>query len=131
MFSREPRASAAALARGSRLNENTMHYLIDGYNLLHHVGRLQAGRGNLEAARLDLLRLLQSRFADQPDEVTVVFDARKAPPGIKDQQDFHGIEVRFTRGEEADDLIEELIRTTAAPPQLTVISNDRRIKDAA
>jgi len=39
--------------------------------------------------------------------------------------------VRFTRCEEADDLIEQRIRETTAPPRLTIVSNDRRLKEAA
>src|SRR5262249_37811832 len=42
-----------------------------------------------------------------------------------------GIAVHFTRYEEADDLIEAIIRRVATPLQLTVVSNDRRIKEAA
>jgi predicted RNA-binding protein with PIN domain len=109
-----------------------MHYLIDGYNLLHHVGRLLGNRpANLELARLDLLRLLLERFGDEASSVTVVYDAQGAPPTVRDRQDHGGIDVRFTRFEEADDLIEALIRQAAAPEQLTVVSNDRRIKEAA
>ena len=56
-----------------------MHYLIDGYNLLHHVGRLQGNRSaNLQAARLDLLQLLLSHFGSEASSVTVVFDAQRA-----------------------------------------------------
>lgn len=110
-----------------------MHYLIDGYNLLHHVGRLQTGRAaNLEQARLDLLQLLLAHFGSAASSVTVVFDARRATgPVGKERQDHAGIEVCFTRLEEADDLIEETIRKAAAPEQLTVVSNDRRIKESA
>jgi hypothetical protein len=109
-----------------------MHYLIDGYNLLHHVGRLPAGRvANLEPARIDLLRLLQTRFKNEPGQVTVVFDAQGAPPRVPEQQQYLGIEVRFTLREEADDLIEAIIRRVAAPQQLTIVTNDRRIKEAA
>jgi predicted RNA-binding protein with PIN domain len=109
-----------------------MHYLIDGYNLLHQVGRLQGKRtANLEQARLDLLQLLVARFGSEAPPVTVVFDARRAVGSGRERQDHAGIEVRFTRLEEADDLIEELIRKAAAPEQLTVVSNDRRIKEAA
>lgn len=109
-----------------------MHYLIDGYNLLHHAGRLLAKRSaNLEAARLDLLRLLHGRFGKEPVKVTAVFDARHAPANVPQQEDYFGIEVRFTRFEEADDLIEAIIRKVATPAQLTIVSNDRRIKEAA
>lgn len=109
-----------------------MRYVIDGYNLLHHVGRLQAGRNaNLNEARLDLLRLLQLRYSGTPDQVTVVFDARGASGPVKAMEDYHGIEVRYTRSEEADDVIEAVIRGESAPQRLTVVSNDRRLKEAA
>jgi uncharacterized protein len=109
-----------------------MHYLIDGYNLLHHVGRLQAKRSaNLEAARVHLLQLLHSRFGKEAVQVTVVFDAQRAPADVPKQESYLGIAVHFTRYEEADDLIEAIIRKVSTPLQLTVVSNDRRIKDAA
>src|SRR2546423_14870289 len=105
----EERSPKAALA--NLQSRKYMHYLIDGYNLLHHAGRLLTKRGaNLEAARLDLLRLLHGRFGKEPVKVTTVFDARHAPPNVPAQEDYFGIEVRFTRFEEADDLIEAIIR---------------------
>jgi uncharacterized protein len=109
-----------------------MHYLIDGYNLLYQVGRLQAGRSaHLESARLELLRLLQSRLKEEDARVTVVFDAQGAPARVREEQEYHGIEVRYTRREEADDLIETMIRSAPSPQRLTVVSNDRRLKEAA
>src|SRR5262245_53466028 len=109
-----------------------MHYLIDGYNLLHHVGRLQSKvPANLELARADLLRLLADHFANRADQVTVVFDAQRAPPTAQDRDEYRGIQVRFTRYEEADDLIEALLRKAQVPQQVTVVSNDRRIREAA
>ena len=110
-----------------------MHYLIDGYNLLHHVGLLtgRAGPSGLEKARQALLGRLSGRLGEHAADVTVVFDARRAPPTASDRLDYQGIEVLFTRREEADDLIEELIRRAAVPKLLTVVSNDHRIRDAA
>ena len=109
-----------------------MHYLIDGYNLLHHAGRLLGNRAaNLEQARLDLLQLLLGRFGSETPTVTVVFDARRATRSGRERQDHAGIEVYFTRLEEADDLIETIIKQAAAPEQLTIVSNDHRIKEAA
>ena len=37
----------------------------------------------------------------------------------------------YTQRQEADDLIEEFIRHDSSPRQLTIVSNDRRLKDAA
>jgi uncharacterized protein len=110
-----------------------VHYLIDGYNLLHHVGLLtgRVGPSGLEKARRALLGHLSGRFGEQAADVTVVFDAQHAPPTAADTFDYQGIHVLFTRSEEADDVIEDLIRRASAPRLLTVVSNDKRIRDAA
>src|SRR5258707_1335531 len=104
-----------------------MHYLIDGYNLLHAMGALQGrvGPQGLEKARLRLLGLLRASYEDQASAITVVFDAAGAPPGSKEEQDFQGIQVRFAvHQKEADELIEDLIHHDSVPRQLTVVSDD-------
>lgn len=111
-----------------------MPYLIDGYNLLHAMGVLhgRAGPTGLEKARLRLLGLLGGAFADEPGQVTVVFDGAGARPGAKAEQDFRGVRVRFAlRPQQADDLIEFLIQHDSAPRHLTVVSDDHRIQQAA
>jgi hypothetical protein len=110
-----------------------MHYLIDGYNLLHQVGVLTGpvGPNGLEKARLALLGRLHGHYGDDAGRVTVVFDAAGAPPGVPNRSDYHGIRVHFTRSGEADDLIEDLIRRCSVPRLLTVVSNDHRLGDAA
>jgi predicted RNA-binding protein with PIN domain len=109
-----------------------MHYLIDGYNLLFCVGQLTPNRpANLEPVRTELLRMLQTRFPAGGDPVTVVFDARRAPPTVKERNEYHGIEVLVTRDEEADDLIERVIKQAASPKRLGVVSDDHRLIRAA
>ena len=111
-----------------------MNYLIDGYNLLHAlwaIGRKVGPRG-LRKARLALLGLLQQTFADEAANVTVVFDAAGAPPGLAGEEFHEKIHVRYAvHEEEADDLIEALIRRESAPQNLTVVSDDHRIQQAA
>jgi predicted RNA-binding protein with PIN domain len=112
-----------------------MLYLIDGYNLLYAMGVLLPKRTGplvLEYARRRLLSLLGERHGAEAGAVTVVFDARKAPPGAPAEMDYEGIHVAFAVDqEEADDLIEQLIRRARAPRQLTVVSDDHRIQHAA
>jgi uncharacterized protein len=111
-----------------------MGYLIDGYNLLHAMGvlRHRVGPQGLEKARQRLLGLLQGALGADASNATVVFDAAGAPAGAKDEQEYQGIHVRFAvRQEQADDLIEELIRHDSAPKQLTVVSDDHRLQQAA
>lgn len=111
-----------------------MPYLIDGYNLLYAMGVLhgRVGPGGLEKARRALLGLLHGTYGPQSSVITVVFDAAQAPRGAEEEEDYHGIRVRFAVHQEAaDDLIELLIRHDASPRQLTVVSDDHRLQQAA
>jgi predicted RNA-binding protein with PIN domain len=111
-----------------------MSYVIDGYNLLHAMGLLhgRVGPKGLEKARLGLLGLLRAVYGEESTAVTVVFDAAHAPPGVPEEVEYQGIHIRFAvQQEQADDLIEKLIRLDSAPRQLTVVSDDHRIQRAA
>src|SRR5260370_19480571 len=109
-----------------------MRYLIDGYNLLHATGHLagKVGPHGLEKARQALLGRLAA-LVKTGAAVTVVFDARGAPPAVEAEQTYQGVRVCYTLDRAADDLIEDLIRRDSAPRLLTVVSDDRRLKDAA
>jgi predicted RNA-binding protein with PIN domain len=110
-----------------------MPTLIDGYNLLHATGRLtaRAGKKALEGARRSLLLQVRAGHGPGARDVTVVFDARGAPEGAPDGGEFDGIQIRFAKGQTADDLIEDLIRAEPSPRLLVVVSDDHRVKRAA
>lgn len=112
-----------------------MSLLIDGYNLLNAVGIVgrKAGPGGLERSRLALLNFLaESLDPNQVARTTVVFDAAHAPPGLPRVVEHRGLTVRFAAGyEDADTLIEQMIRAESAPRQLTVVSSDHRLQKAA
>jgi predicted RNA-binding protein with PIN domain len=112
----------------------SMFYLIDGYNLLHAMGVLagKVGPDGLAKARLRLLGLLSGALGKDAPSVTIVFDAAGAPPGLLDDLEYQGIHIRFAvKFDQADDLIESLIRESSTPKQLAVVSDDRRIQSAA
>jgi predicted RNA-binding protein with PIN domain len=109
-------------------------YLIDGYNFLHAMGVLhgRVGPTGLEKARRRLLGLLVGTHGEASSAVTVVFDAAQAPPDVPSELDYRGLHVRFAVAhEEADDLIELLIRRSTTPKDLTVVSDDHRVQQAA
>jgi hypothetical protein len=110
-----------------------MRYLIDGYNLLHATGHLSGTVPplGLERARRVLLDQLVSHYGESASCVTVVFDVRRAPAGLAPERDHHGVRVVHAVGREADEVIEEMIRGEVAPQSLTVVSNDRRLREAA
>jgi len=61
----------------------------------------------------------------------VVFDASQGSAGTPARQDYQGIRVLNALQQQADDLIEDLLERRLSPPSLTVVSDDRRLKDAA
>ena len=105
--------------------------IIDGYNLLHSAGLARAtyGPGDLQRARHRLLIRLTSRLT--PDEIlrtVVVFDAADVAAGDEREEQFRKLRVVYSPpGQEADDVIEELIARHAAPKQLMVVSSDNRL----
>jgi predicted RNA-binding protein with PIN domain len=109
-------------------------YLVDGYNLLHAMGLLggRVGPHGLEKARARFLGLLHGSFGDKASTVTVVFDARHAPPNVDKEQHYRGVHVVFAMGgQEADDVIEKLVGLASAPKSLHVVSDDHRIQQTA
>lgn len=112
-----------------------MAILIDGYNLLHATGYIAAGNEytTLDGPRREFLSFLRDALtSNEAAATTVVFDAAKAPPGLPQEVRFGPIRVLFAHNhDEADDLIEELIRADNVPQSLTVVSSDHRLHRAA
>src|SRR6266850_1534498 len=103
-------------------------FLIDGYNLIHALGlvRKQIAPKELAAARRRLLDFLHERLESRAGAVTIVFDARRRPRHIASEYSDGSFTVRFAdRGEEADDVIENLLAKSPAPRWVVVVSDDR------
>jgi predicted RNA-binding protein with PIN domain len=100
-----------------------MRILVDGHNAM---GALNVGGKTHEARRRNLLR----RVAEVAPQATVFFDARRAPPGLDTGSEL-GVSVRYCRGREADAEILEIVRASAAPGQITVVTNDREVAGKA
>ncbi len=108
-----------------------MKLLIDGYNLIPAIpglGRIL--RGNLEEGREAFLKLLgeYKRAASASLDITVIFDGKGNPGGERAAR-VHGIGVRFSRGEIADDLILRLLRDEFEGA--TLVTSDRGLRDLA
>ncbi len=70
--------------------------------------------------------------ADCNNDVTVVFDASVPPGDFPLSSTYRGLRVVFAFGDEdADSRIEYLIAHDSSPKTLTVVSSDRRIRQAA
>ena len=109
--------------------------LIDGYNLLHATGALKGAlgaAGQLGKARERLLRQLAQGLSEEERLATqIVFDAQRSVKG-DDQHVVRGMTVTYAVGfDEADDLLEQIIRQHPQPRSLTVVSSDLRVQRTA
>lgn len=106
--------------------------LIDGYNLLHAAGLAAANLppGRLRSARRRMLDWLADAAPARGAVVRVVFDGMAAP-AESPEADHRGVRVRFAFRQTADDLIETLLAGDARPADVTVVSNDSRLHEAA
>jgi uncharacterized protein len=112
-----------------------MRWLIDGYNVMHAAGRLgpKLSREGFRRARRRFLDELADVFPVERDgDVTVVFDASVPPGDFPISSTYRGLRVIFAYGDEdADSRIEYILGHDSNPRTLTVVSSDRRIRDAA
>ncbi|ADB17604.1 protein of unknown function DUF901 [Pirellula staleyi DSM 6068] len=113
----------------------TLHWLIDGYNLLHASDLIPPDGKAPVLARsrellLSFLTLLLSKT--KASRTLVVFDGMHSPPGLPKSFHYRGLTVQFsTRNQSADDLLEEILEQHPAPKQVTVISSDHRVQRGA
>ena len=112
-----------------------MRLLIDGYNVLHQSGLLGKGSGGawLERGRKRLLDLIRESIDPSVLSKThIVFDAYSSHSLATEITHYQEIKVHFSLGyENADALIEKLIREHSAPKTLIVVSSDHRIQRCA
>jgi uncharacterized protein len=112
-----------------------MRWLIDGYNVMHAGGRLgpKLGREGFRRARRRFLDELSAVLGPQVGrQTTVVFDASVHPGDFALDAEYRGLGIVFALGDEnADARIEQLIAGDSNPRTLTVVSSDRRIRQAA
>ena len=103
--------------------------IIDGHNLLWALDQTLGEREI--TTEIELCRALSRYFAATDEQGQVVFDGS----GPNDTTEFEAIanpEVFFAGFRyDADGVIEERIKASTSPRQLTVVSSDRRLRKAA
>ena len=104
-------------------------YIIDGYNLLWSFHKVARHSQDISEARL--CRLIGRYLRIIADEGKIVFDGI-GPPDKTAFSNSTGVEVIFSgSGTDADSFIEAKISSDTAPKRLTIVSSDRRIRNAA
>lgn len=108
-----------------------MTFLIDGYNMMHAVGLASKSLppGGLERARTRFLDWLADTAKGRGVTLRVVFDAQSAA-FASPEAEHRGVRVRYATRRTADDEIEDLLAAERRPSTVTVVSNDRRVREA-
>ena len=107
-----------------------VHYIIDGYNVVKQLQFLTDKK--LKDGRDGLVRLLQTERPQGSikNRVTIVFDGNSEslmPTSIKEK---YNIEIIFSDDEIADDKIKRLVKKSANPRNICVVTDDRELRDA-
>ena len=106
-----------------------MPIIIDGYNLLRWVERLDPVYATLSEAAL--CRMVSQYLVRTRSHAQVIFDGT-GPPDKRELANIANMEVYFSGPDrEADDIIEEKILESSAPKGLVIVSSDRQIRAAA
>lgn len=102
----------------------SLHYLIDGYNLIKRNPQLAAKR--LEDGRQALIKYIERNQlqGSRRNAVTVVFDGK---PGMYGLPAMSYIRVVFTEYETADDLIKFQVQEAKNRKSLVVVTDDRQL----
>jgi predicted RNA-binding protein with PIN domain len=107
-----------------------VHFLVDGYNYLHRARLF--GDVSLEQARHRLATRLRA-LRGKGDEVTIVWDARRAPSGLPRGEADRGVEHEFAHRDRgsADEAILRRLRAAADARGYCVVSDDGEVVRSA
>ncbi len=103
--------------------------IVDGYNLLRAVQKKSEESESI--TDVQLCRIIGSYLKSTGEKGQMVFDGI-GPPDKSGFNNIDNLEVFFAgRSSDADTVIEDKIRVSTAPKSMTVVSSDRRLRDAA
>lgn len=100
--------------------------LVDGYNIIFGWEELkELAKTNLEAARGRLMDILCNYQGMQGGELILVFDAYRVPDNPGSKEEYHNIQVVYTKeAETADQYIEKLVHEAGKRYDITVATSD-------
>jgi predicted RNA-binding protein with PIN domain len=107
----------------------SLHLIVDGYNVIRQVPRLQSlDARDLEAGRAALLEALAAYRRTRPvHQVTVVFDGWQGGELQESRDRYRGLAVVYSRrGERADEVIKRLLHQEGR--RAVVVSSDRELQ---
>jgi len=105
-----------------------MPVIIDGHNLLWAIRNIEDDSSITDAG---LCKILDGYFGETREKAEIVFDGIGPPDKIVFET-IRNIEITFSgRASDCDTLMEQRILDSTASKLLTIVSSDRRLRDAA
>ena len=105
-----------------------MPVIIDGHNLLWSIRNIEDDSSITDAG---LCKILDGYFGETREKAEIVFDGI-GPPDKTIFETIRNIEITFSgRASDCDTLMEQRILDSTASKLLTIVSSDRRLRDAA
>ena len=106
-----------------------MPVIVDGHNLLWSIRDSHENEESVEDVQL--CRILGKYLKLIGESGEIIFDGI-GPPDKSGFDNISNLEVSFSgRTSDCDTVIEHKIRASSAPKRLTIVSSDRRLRDAA
>lgn len=102
-----------------------LHFILDGYNIINTLSPLKTDSLNRSRSRLFKILHFYNFTGSPRNKLTVIFDGREDVP---EENYAFPFEVKFSKKEKADDLIERIVRRSANPKQMVVVTNDKGLK---
>lgn len=103
--------------------------VIDGYNLLHSIQK--TGEDSESISDVQLCHIVGRYLKLAGEKGEIIFDGT-GPPEKSGFENINNLEVLFAGiSSDADRVIEDKIKASTAPRRLTIVSSDRRLRDAA
>jgi len=103
--------------------------IIDGHNLLHAINKIEEDYGAI--SDVGLCRILGGYLKLTGQKGEIIFDGT-GPPEKSGFDNIRDLEVFFAGSNtDTDTVIEQKIHASTAPRRLTIISSDRRLRNAA
>ena len=110
----------------------SLHYIIDGYNLIRQTRVLN--KTKIKDSRQALLRFIQvyRSHGRSSNRITVVFDGKSRDHDSLGPAEFipesRGIEIFFANTQSADEKIVKLVENSRNPKNIFVVTNDKELR---
>ena len=106
-----------------------MPLIIDGYNLLHSIHETNEDCDTI--SDIQLCRIVDIFLTQTGQKGEIIFDGT-GPPDKEKFDNMSKLDVFFAGvAGDADAVIENKVKASTAPKRLTIVSNDRRVRQAA